>query len=156
MSQPATPSSGHAPPTSDYLPTNAKKNGNRISIQTWVLQINIPGTVLTDPWALGLVRFIPRSDSTKILIGQPQDDNIDVGVALRKGQDVSVDVYSGSSVLSAGQPTGTSAIIDRILSPVSQIEAGTIRCIGLNVGKFCRSEMHSLTSCVSTSNMPQK
>ncbi|KIV93338.1 hypothetical protein PV10_04556 [Exophiala mesophila] len=79
-----------------------------------------------------LVRFIPRSDSSKILIGQPQDESIDVGLALRKGQDVSVDVFSGSSVLSAGQPTGTSAIIDKILSPVSQTEAGTIRCIGLN------------------------
>ncbi|RVX66945.1 hypothetical protein B0A52_09069 [Exophiala mesophila] len=79
-----------------------------------------------------LVRFIPRSDSSKILIGQPQDESIDVGLALRKGQDVTVDVFSGSSVLSAGQPTGSSAIIDKILSPVSQTEAGTIRCIGLN------------------------
>jgi len=79
-----------------------------------------------------LVRFVPRSDSSKILIGQPQDDNVDVGIALRKGQDVPVSVFSGSSVLSPGQDTGNSAIIDRVLSPLSMSEVGTIRCIGLN------------------------
>ncbi|EHY59365.1 hypothetical protein ABEF92_007030 [Exophiala dermatitidis] len=80
-----------------------------------------------------LVRFVPRSDPSKVLIGQPQDDNLDVGVALRKGQDVPVNVFSGSSVLSPGQETGKSAIIDRVLSPLSVSEVGTIRCIGLNV-----------------------
>lgn len=77
---------------------------------------------------------MPRSDPSKVLIGQPQDDNLDVGLALRKGQEVAVDIFSGSSVLSAGQETGKSAIIDRILAPLSVSEVGTIRCIGLNVG----------------------
>lgn len=76
---------------------------------------------------------MPRSDSSKVLIGQPTDDNVDVGLALRKGQDVSVDIFSGSSVLSPGKQTGNSAIIDRILSPLAVSEVGTIRCIGLNV-----------------------
>ncbi|KEF52913.1 uncharacterized protein A1O9_10819 [Exophiala aquamarina CBS 119918] len=79
-----------------------------------------------------LVRFVPRSNSSKVLIGQPTDDNIDVGLALRKGQEVSVDVFSGSSVLSPGKQTGSSAIIDRVLSPLAVSEVGTIRCIGLN------------------------
>ncbi|KAK5049078.1 hypothetical protein LTR84_005501 [Exophiala bonariae] len=79
-----------------------------------------------------LVRFVPRSDSSKVLIGQPSDENVDVGLALRKGQDVSVDIFSGSSVLSPGKQTGSSAIIDRVLSPLAVSEVGTIRCIGLN------------------------
>ena len=140
---------------------NAKKYGKRVSIQTWVLQsIALVGYVYTNthPGTLGLVRFIPRSDSSKILIGQPQDESIDVGLALRKGQDVTVDVFSGSSVLSAGQPTGSSAIIDKILSPVSQTEAGTIRCIGLNVrNSACLTcKLLSLISCISISNTRQK
>ncbi|EXJ94416.1 hypothetical protein A1O1_02810 [Capronia coronata CBS 617.96] len=81
---------------------------------------------------LGLVRFVPRSDPSKVLIGQPEDDNLDIGVALRKGQEVPVKVFSGTSVLSPGQDTGISAIIDRVLSPLSVSEVGTIRCIGLN------------------------
>ena len=68
-----------------------------------------------------------------MLIGQPEDDEVDVGVAVRKGQDVPVKIFSGSSVLSPGQETGSSALIDRILSPLSSNEVGTIRCIGLNV-----------------------
>ncbi|KIW82018.1 hypothetical protein Z517_05045 [Fonsecaea pedrosoi CBS 271.37] len=79
-----------------------------------------------------LVRFVPRSDPSKVLIGQPQNDDVDVGIALRKGQDVPVDVFSGSSVLSPGRETGSSAIIDRVLSPLAMSEVGTIRCIGLN------------------------
>ncbi|KAJ9613222.1 hypothetical protein H2200_003164 [Cladophialophora chaetospira] len=79
-----------------------------------------------------LVRFVPRSDRTKVLIGQPQDSHIDVGIALRKERDVAVDVFSGSSVLSPGQDTGNDAIIDRVLSPLASSEVGTIRCIGLN------------------------
>ncbi|KAJ9610113.1 hypothetical protein H2204_015467 [Knufia peltigerae] len=69
-----------------------------------------------------LVRFVPRSDPSKILIGQPRDDTLDVGLALRNGQDVQVDLFSGSSVLSPGQQTGKSVIIDRVLSPLQMSE----------------------------------
>lgn len=75
---------------------------------------------------------MPKSDSSKILIGQPTDDDVDVGVALREGKEVTVDVFSGSSVLSPGQSSGQNAVVDRVLSPLTQVEAGTIRCIGLN------------------------
>lgn len=84
-------------------------------------------------WFLGLVRFVPKSDSSKVLIGQPTDESIDVGVAVKEGKEVGVDVFSGSSVLSPGQSSGQNAVIDRILSPLTQNEVGTIRCIGLNV-----------------------
>ena len=82
---------------------------------------------------VGLVRFTPKSDSSKILIGQPSDENVDVGVAVREGKEVSVDVFSGTSILSPGESSGQSAVIGTVLSPLTQVEAGAIRCIGLNV-----------------------
>ncbi|KAF5561776.1 bifunctional 4-hydroxyphenylacetate degradation enzyme [Fusarium phyllophilum] len=82
-----------------------------------------------------LVRFVPRSSPSKILIGQPADKDIDVGAALRKGQEVTVNVWSGSSVLSPGSSTGITETIDRVLSPLAQNEIGTIRCVGLNYRK---------------------
>lgn len=67
-----------------------------------------------------------------MLIGQPVDSEVDVGVAVRKGEDVKVKVFSGSSVLSPGSPTDKVEVIDRVLAPISRQEVGTIRCIGLN------------------------
>jgi len=77
------------------------------------------------------VRFTPPSSST-VLIGQPVDENIDVGLAVKEGKEVSVDVFSGSSVLSAGSPTGKIEKIGTLLAPLGQSEVGTIRCVGLN------------------------
>jgi hypothetical protein len=82
----------------------------------------------------GLVRFVPRSDPSKTLIGQPEDDSIDVGVAVSRGEDVRVNVFSGVSVLAPGRETGLFAVIDQVLSPLEVSEVGAIRCIGLNVG----------------------
>ncbi|KAL1897844.1 hypothetical protein Sste5346_003696 [Sporothrix stenoceras] len=79
-----------------------------------------------------LVRFVPRSSAAFIFIGQPVDASIDVGLAVRRGEEVRVEVFSGSSVLAAGSATGKFDTIDRILSPLSADEVGTIRCIGLN------------------------
>ncbi|KAK7186466.1 homoprotocatechuate catabolism bifunctional isomerase/decarboxylase [Paraphaeosphaeria sporulosa] len=79
-----------------------------------------------------LVRFVPKSDTSKIYIGEPESDTVDVGVALREGQQVSAFLWSGSSVLSPGTKTGYSEIIGQLLSPVAATEVGTIRCIGLN------------------------
>ena len=81
----------------------------------------------------GLVRFVPRSDPSQTLIGQPEDDRIDVGVAVFKGEDVLVKVFSGASVLAPGRETGQTVVIDQILSPLAVSEVGSIRCIGLNV-----------------------
>jgi 2-keto-4-pentenoate hydratase/2-oxohepta-3-ene-1,7-dioic acid hydratase in catechol pathway len=78
------------------------------------------------------VRFHPRSNPSRIFVGQPVDPNIDVGLAVSKNEDVPVTLYSGTSVLAAGEPTPTTEIIGKLLSPLSQEEVGTIRCIGLN------------------------
>ncbi|KAK1780122.1 hypothetical protein QBC45DRAFT_409761 [Copromyces sp. CBS 386.78] len=91
-----------------------------------------------------LVRFVPKGDDSKVLIGEPVDSQIDVGAAVRKGEDVEVNVYSGTSVLDAGSPTGNKATIGRILSPVTAQEAGTIRCIGLNYKKHAEEAKMSI------------
>ncbi|CCC08304.1 unnamed protein product [Sordaria macrospora k-hell] len=91
-----------------------------------------------------LVRFVPKGDDSKVLIGEPVDSQVDVGAAVRKGEDVEVNVFSGTSVLDAGSATGNKAIIDRILSPVTAQEAGTIRCIGLNYKKHAEEAKMSI------------
>ncbi len=58
----------------------------------------------------------------------------DVGLATYNGEPVEVNVFSGSSVLDAGQPTGKVEKVYRLLSPLAKHEVGTIRCLGLNVG----------------------
>ncbi len=80
-----------------------------------------------------LVRFLPRTSSTSTpgtpLIGEPVDSSLDVGTATS----VEIDVFSGASILDPGSRTGRKDTVDRILSPLTQSEVGTIRCIGLNV-----------------------
>ena len=80
-----------------------------------------------------LVRFVPRSDHKAILIGEPIDAERDIGLATRKNEEVNVKVFSGSSALNPGSLTDRVEQIERLLSPISQEEIGTIRCIGLNV-----------------------
>ncbi|KAK5657692.1 hypothetical protein OQA88_2764 [Cercophora sp. LCS_1] len=91
-----------------------------------------------------LVRFVPKGDESKVLIGEPVDAEVDVGVAVRKGEDVKVNVYSGSSVLDAGSAAGETAVIGRILSPLARKEVGTIRCIGLNYKKHAEEAKMSI------------
>ncbi|GAD97985.1 fumarylacetoacetate hydrolase family protein [Paecilomyces variotii No. 5] len=85
-----------------------------------------------------LVRFIPKSDSSRILLGEPIDANIDVGLATYRGQDVAVRTFSGTSVLQPGEKTDTVETIGRVLSPLTRQEVGTIRCIGLNYVSHAR------------------
>uniref|UniRef100_A0A8H7K295 Fumarylacetoacetase-like C-terminal domain-containing protein n=1 Tax=Bionectria ochroleuca TaxID=29856 RepID=A0A8H7K295_BIOOC len=87
---------------------------------------------MTLPRFSRLVRFVPRSDSAKILIGQPVSQHIDVGLALYQGADVQAEVFSGTSVLTPGEATGNVETISRVLSPLASSEVGTFRCIGLN------------------------
>ncbi|KAJ5525992.1 uncharacterized protein N7503_009886 [Penicillium pulvis] len=79
-----------------------------------------------------LVRFVPKSNPAKVLIGEPVDPHLDVGLAVYQGKDVPVRPFSGSSMLNPGSITGSTESISRILSPLAQTEVGTIRCIGLN------------------------
>lgn len=75
---------------------------------------------------------MPKGNNNAVLLGQPVDPNVDVGSAVRKGEEVQVNVFSGSSVLDPGAPTDKVETIDRVLSPLTQQESGTVRCIGLN------------------------
>lgn len=79
---------------------------------------------------------MPRGDKSAVLLGEPLDAELDVGIAVRNGDEVKVRVFSGSSALSAGSPTDSVESIDRILSPLTMEEVGTIRCIGLNVSLY--------------------
>lgn len=79
------------------------------------------------------MRFVPKSNPAKVLIGEPVDPSLDVGLAVYQGKEVAVRPFSGSSVLNPGQVTGSTETIERILSPLSQSEVGSIRCVGLNV-----------------------
>ena len=80
-----------------------------------------------------LIRFNPKSAPSTVLIGEPVDPKLDVGLASYKSEEIKVNVYSGNSVLDAGQQTGKEEVVERILSPLARSEVGTIRCIGLNV-----------------------
>jgi hypothetical protein len=80
-----------------------------------------------------LIRFHPKSAPSTILVGEPVDRELDVGLASYKGETIKVRVFSGNTVLEAGQATGKEEVVDRILSPLGRSEVGTIRCIGLNV-----------------------
>lgn len=93
------------------------------------------------------VRF--RGKDGKIYGGEPSDPDIDgtthslrspnpanttvVGLAIERNIDVPVKVVASHSALDYdAQFTGETQIIDQLLSPVSQLEAGTVRCVGLN------------------------
>ena len=76
---------------------------------------------------------MPKGDSNAVLIGEPVDGSVDVGAAVRKGEEVKVKVFRGTSALDPGSLTDKVEVIDRVLSPLTMAEVGTIRCIGLNV-----------------------
>ncbi|KAK4688060.1 hypothetical protein P7C73_g2061, partial [Tremellales sp. Uapishka_1] len=80
-----------------------------------------------------LIRFIPKSSPTSpALIGEPVDPKQDIGLATYSSEEVTVDVFSGSSILAPGERTGKTETVHRVLSPLASNEVGTIRCIGLN------------------------
>lgn len=90
-----------------------------------------------------------------MLIGEPVDKDIDVGLATRKGQEVKVKVFSGTSILSAGEATDRTEVVARLLSPLAVGEIGAIRCIGLNVRILCIKESNPCAhSCYSTHSTP--
>jgi 2-keto-4-pentenoate hydratase/2-oxohepta-3-ene-1,7-dioic acid hydratase in catechol pathway len=95
-----------------------------------------------------LVRFQPTAASSSPLIGQPRDPKQDVGLASYAGEKIEVDVFSGKSILAPGEPTGETAVVETLLSPLAASEVGTIRCIGLNVSvglTLCRSVLMTVS-----------
>jgi hypothetical protein len=94
----------------------------------------------------GLMRFVPRDGASRVLIGEPEDQAVDVGAALYRKQDVWARVWSGGSVLQPGSATKRRILVDRMLSPLNRDEVGTVRCIGLNVGDYaCWALIHPFT-----------
>ena len=59
---------------------------------------------------------MPKGNSTATLLGEPVDRNVDVGAAVRRGEDVQVRLFSGTSALSPGGPTDKVEVIDRVLA----------------------------------------
>ncbi|CAI7652524.1 unnamed protein product [Penicillium pancosmium] len=77
------------------------------------------------------VRF--ESHDGKIYGGEPVDFDLDVGLAIANKEEVAVRVVEGGCALDCeAQFTGETRGIRKLLPPVSQQEAGTVRCIGLN------------------------
>jgi len=85
-----------------------------------------------------LIRFIPEDDHSVVLIGEPVDPDLDIGRATRNGHTVEARLFSGKSALRIGELTDQKEKIKRLLSPLSQEEIGTIRCIGLNYQQHAR------------------
>ena len=84
------------------------------------------------------------------------DESVDVGATVRKGEDIQVKLFTGSSVLSPGSLTDNVETIGTLLSPLAQEEVGTIRCIGLNVSLIDGIRplrVVFVNGCFSTSNM---
>lgn len=79
------------------------------------------------------MRCIPESNPHVIVLGQPVQNDLDIGAAIRDGHIVTIRVFEGTSVLSAGRLTDREENVGVLLSPLSVEEVGTIRCIGLNV-----------------------
>lgn len=80
-----------------------------------------------------LIRFLPKSNPSQVLIGQPIKSSQDVGLSSFHGETIEVEVFSGTSVCSPGSKTGQKESVHELLSPLAEHEVGTIRCIGLNV-----------------------
>ncbi|KAJ5130862.1 uncharacterized protein N7515_006901 [Penicillium bovifimosum] len=65
--------------------------------------------------------------------GEPVDADIDVGEAIAQNVEVAVKIMTSTSAMDYDASfTGEIKVIDKLLSPVSQAEAGTVRCVGLN------------------------
>lgn len=80
-----------------------------------------------------LIRFVPIGNTKQILLGEPVKESLDVGKAIRNGESIEARIFSGTSALNPGDLTDNVEKVERILSPLSQAEIGSIRCIGLNV-----------------------
>lgn len=60
-------------------------------------------------------------------MGEPVDPDVDVGLAVSRGEDVLVNVYSGYTTLNPGEPTGEQSMVGVLLCPLLEEEFGTDR-----------------------------
>jgi hypothetical protein len=77
-----------------------------------------------------LIRFTePGSDA--VLIGEPTDPELDVGIASYEGKTFEADIFQGAtSILDVDnkglKKSGVKKVVGKLLSPLSQEEVGTI------------------------------
>ncbi|PTB62622.1 hypothetical protein BBK36DRAFT_1144629 [Trichoderma citrinoviride] len=65
--------------------------------------------------------------------GEPVDEQLDIGIALHRGEDVHARILRTDSALDLSAALSEEIVqVKRVLSPLRPEEAGTIRCIGLN------------------------
>ncbi|KAK7746107.1 hypothetical protein SLS62_009567 [Diatrype stigma] len=85
-----------------------------------------------------LVRFIAEEDGQEH-IGEPVDEDQDVGAALAASEPVAIREFTGTSALDLTAEPGPRVLtIRRLLPPLSRSEVGTIRCVGLNYRNHAR------------------
>ncbi|KAL6903170.1 hypothetical protein GGI43DRAFT_401417 [Trichoderma evansii] len=78
-----------------------------------------------------LIRF--EDINGKERYGEPVDDDLDVGIALHRGEDVYARIVRTESALDLSAALSADIIqVKKLLAPLKPHEAGTIRCIGLN------------------------
>ncbi|KAK1922333.1 fumarylacetoacetate hydrolase [Papiliotrema laurentii] len=78
-----------------------------------------------------LIRFI--STDGRVLLGEPVDGELDIGLAMSSGQTIEAHVLGGKHAWEAtAVRTGKTALVQTLLSPISQTECPTIRCTGLS------------------------
>ncbi|KAI4850148.1 hypothetical protein E4T44_02917 [Aureobasidium sp. EXF-8845] len=77
------------------------------------------------------VRFI--ADDGLEYCGQPDSEDVDIGLAMLNGEPVTVDILDAKSALdNDANFTGIKKRVTKLLSPISAAQAGAIYCIGLN------------------------
>lgn len=89
-------------------------------------------TPCTPLWSRA-IRFIAAEDDA-VHIGEPVELSVDVGLATFAGEEVKVNELAGSSLLDLeAQFTGKVLTVKTVLSPITEDETFSIRCVGLNV-----------------------
>jgi hypothetical protein len=127
-------------PLSNALPTSSLLVTRITHQRAWNQTFVHKGFALSRMAFSRLVRFVPKSDPSAVLIGEPVNSSQNVGLATRNGEKVEVKVFSGKSALDPGSATEQIETVEHLLSPLAQEEVGTIRCIGLNVSWLAREE----------------
>jgi len=92
------------------------------------------------------VRFI--ADNGKEYYGEPEDEHVDIGLAISSGQHPRARLLNATSVFDETSSfSGEVKTIAKLLSPLTTTEVGTIRCIGLNYKDHAVSSIASLNAC---------
>lgn len=92
----------------------------------------MPVAPCTPLWSRA-IRFIAVEDDS-VHVGEPIDAQLDVGLATFAGDEIKVNELAGASLLDLEtQFTGNVLTVKTVLSPITEDETSSIRCVGLNV-----------------------